>query len=162
MKKLDFVITLIDDTGVGKAITYKAENASDLFIDFITDYDKFDDCNFYGKHRNADYRMYAYLSQLDSGAENKDYYDDNEAALGAILGIETTLIGLESIVSDGGGTVNLTHKATDSIPKLKALRNHLLFPLVRNNPELAEDLLDEIAFSNSYITYDKGSDSDKK
>lgn len=162
MKKLDLVITLTDDTGVGKAITYKAENASDLFIEFITDFDKFDDYNFYGKHKNADYRMYAYLSQLDSGAEIKDYYDDNESALCAILGIETTIIGLESIVSDGGGTVNLTREACDNIPMLKAMRNDLLFPLVKASPELAEDLLDEIAFSNNYITYDNDSDSDEK
>lgn len=162
MKKLDFVITLIDDTGVSKALTYKAENVSDLFIEFITDYDKFDDYDFYGKYKNADYRMYAYLSQLYSGAESKDYYDDNEAALDAVLGIETAIVGLESIVSDGGGTVNLTNEAHDNISKLKEMRSGLLFHLVKANPELAEDLLDEITFSNNYFTYDKDSDSDKK
>lgn len=154
MKKLDFVTTpVVDETGVDKVITYRALTASDLFIDFITDYDKFANYNFYGKYRNADYRMYIYLSQLDSGAIMKEYYDNNEAALSAVLGIETALIGLESIVSDGGGTVNLTHKATDNIPKLKAMRNDLLFPLVNENPELAEDLLVEITFSNDYIIY---------
>lgn len=163
MKKLDFVTTpIIDEPAVAKAITYRALTASDLFIAFITDYDKFDDYNFYGKYRGADYRMYVYLSKLDSGAESKEYYDNNEAALSAILGIETAIIGLEAIVSDGGGTVNLTHKATDNIPKLKAMRNDLLFPLIYENSELAEDLLDEITFNNSYITYDNGSDSDKK
>lgn len=163
MKKLDFVTTpVIDETGVDKVITYRALTASDLFIDFITDYDKFDDYNLYGKHKNADYRMYIYLSQLDSGAIMKEYYDDNEAALSAVLGIETTIIGLEAIVSDGGGTVNLTNEATDNLPKLKAMRQGLLFPLVKASPELAEDLLVEITFSNDYITYDNGSDSDKK
>lgn len=162
MKKLDLVITLIDDTGVGKALTYKAENASDLFIEFITDYDKFDDYNFYGKYASADYRMYAYLSRLDSGAVSKDYYDDNEAALNAVLGIEMALIGLEAIVSDGGGAVNLTNEAHDNIAKLKPMRSGLLFHLVKASPELAEDLLNEITFSNGYITYDNGSDSDEK
>lgn len=163
MKKLDFITTpIISETGVAKVITYKALTASDLFIAFITDYDKFDDYNFYGKYRGADYRMYVYLSKLDSGVERKEYYDNNEAALSAVLGIETSIIGLEAIVSDGGGTVNLTHKATDNIPKLKAMRNDLLFPLVKTSPELAEDLLNEITFNNSYITYDKGSDSDEK
>lgn len=162
MKKLDFVITLIDDTGVGKAITYKASNASDLFINFIIDYDKYDDCNFYGKYKNADHRMYIYLSQLDNGNKMKEYYDNNEAALSAVLGVETAIIGLEAIVSDGGGTVNLTRAAADNIPKLKAMRNDLLFPLVKANPELAEDLLEEITFSNGYFTYDNGSDSANK
>lgn len=162
MKKLDFVITLIDDTGVGKAITYKADNVSDLFIDFIIDYDKFDDYNFYGRYKNADYRMYAYLSRLDSGDERKDYFDDNQAVLDAVFGIETALVSLESVVSDGGGTVNLTNEATNNIPKLKGMRNDLLFPLVKASPELAEDLLDEITFSNNYITYDNDSDSDEK
>lgn len=163
MKKLDFVITLIDDTGVGKAIMYKADNVSDLFIDFIIDYDKFDDYNFYGRYKNADYRMYAYLSRLDSGDERKDYFDDNQAVLDAVFGIETAIIGLESVVSDGVGiAVNLTNQATNNIPKLKAMRNNLLFPLVKASPELAEDLLDEITFSNNYITYDNGTDSANK
>ena len=163
MKTLDFVTTpIIDETGVAKVITYKALTASDLFIAFITDFDKFDDYNLYGRYKNADYRMYAYLLRLDNGDKRKEYYDNNEAALSAVLGIETAIIGLEAIVSDGGGTVNLINEATDNIPKLKAMRNGLLFPLVNNNPELAEDLLDEIAFSNNYITYDNGSDSDEK
>ena len=163
MKKLDFVTTpIIDEPAVAKVITYKALTASDLFIAFITDYDKFDDYNLYGRYKNANYRMYIYLSQLDSGAVMKEYYDNNEAALDTVFGVETAIVGLESIVSDGGGTVNLTPKATDSIPKLKALRNDLLFPLVNNNPELAEDLLNEITFNNSYITYDNGSNSANK
>ena len=163
MKKLDFVTTpIISETGVAKVITYKAFTASDLFIAFITDFDKFDDYNLYGRYKNADYRMYIYLSQLDSGAIMKEYYDNNEAALSAVLGIETAIIGLEAIVSDGGGTVNLTNEATDNLPKFKAMRQGLLFPLVKASPELAEDLLHEITFNNSYITYDKGSDSNEK
>lgn len=106
--------------------------------------------------------MYAYLSRLDSGDERKDYFDDNQAVLDAVFGIETALVSLESVVSDGGGTVNLTNEATNNIPKLKGMRNNLLFPLVKASPELAEDLLDEITFSNNYITYDNGSDSNNK
>ena len=163
MKKLDFITTpIISETGVAKVITYKALTASDLFIAFITDYDKFDDYNFYGKYRGADYRMYVYLSRLYNGDKRKDYFDDNQDALCAVFGIEMAIVGLKAIVSDDVGTVNLTDKATDNIPKLKAIRNDLLFPLVKASPELAEDLLYEITFNNSYITYDNGLDSDKK
>jgi len=146
------IILSIENALIGLNQTFQDED----------DVDKFDNYNFYGKYRGADYRMHVYLSKLGCGVKRKEYYDDNEAALSAILGIEMVIVSLKAIVSDGGGTVNLTHKATDNIPKLKAMRNDLLFPLVKASPELAEDLLNEITFNNSYITYDKGSDSDEK
>lgn len=104
--------------------------------------------------------MYVYLSKLDDKDETKDYYDDNAPALDAVLGIEKSLIGLDSIAESSA--IDLTNEATDSIPKLKSIRSSLLFPLVKKIPELAEDLLKAIIGCSSYLFYYDDSDSDEK
>ena len=160
MKKLNYIVTDINLYGIHKKITYESDDISKIFINFITDLDNLSNYQSNINNVNADYRMYVYLSKLDDKDETKDYYDDNAPALDAVLGIENSLIGLDSIAESSA--IDLTNEATDSIPKLKSIRSSLLFPLVKKIPELAEDLLKAIIGCSSYLFYYEDSDSDEK
>lgn len=158
MKKLDFVATDINLYGMHKKITYESDDISKILINFITDFDKLSNYQSNINDVNVDYKIYYYLSELNDKDETKDYYDDNAPALDAVLGIETSLVGLDSIAESS--SIDLTNEAADCVPKLKAIRNSLLFPLVKKFPEFAEDLLKAIIGYSSYLFYYDDSESD--
>lgn len=147
MKKLDIIISNPTDNNVGQTVTYESNDVTKILKVVIKNMD-----NLNINQSKIDYSIGIYLSKLQDKAIEKQYYKDNKDIIDVILSIENALIGLNQTFQDEDD-VDKFDNELQYIDTLEDVRDKLLFALIKQIPELADDLLKRISTDSNSIIY---------
>ena len=147
MKKLDIIISNPTDNNVGQTVTYESNDVTKILKVIIKNMD-----NLNINQSKIDYSIGIYLSKLQDKAIEKQYYKDNKDIIDVILSIENALIGLNQTFQDEDD-VDKFDNELQYIDTLEDVRDKLLFALIKQIPELADDLLKRISTDSNSIIY---------
>lgn len=147
MKKLDIIITNPTENDLGKTVTYESSDSANILKALINNIVYLDI-----SQSKIDYSIGIYLSKLQDKAIEKQYYKDNKDIIDVILSIENALIGLNQTFQDEDD-VDKFDNELQYIDTLEDVRDKLLFALIKQIPELADDLLKRISTDSNSIIY---------
>lgn len=147
MKKLDIIIINPTENDLGKTVTYESNDSANILKALINNIVYLDI-----SQSKIDYSIGIYLSKLQDKVIEKQYYKDNKDIIDIILSIENALIGLNQTFQDEDD-VDKFDNELQYIDTLEDVRDKLLFAVIKQIPELADDLLNSISSNNNSIIY---------